>query len=142
MGFNVYKNVNSIFHPDDEEEIQKAEYQEKVSKMYGNKFNPYLKSDGSLLNEYIDYQNVLDNPNVNEKAKKYITQATGLTPTQTYNEQVTEEDVSESEADSTEGYTGTNWAVNSSEGVFKNNQLMNIIKKVCSELALLHTLLP
>lgn len=44
--------------------------------------NPFLNANGELVNKYINYQKVLDNPGVASVAKKYITQATGLTPTQ------------------------------------------------------------
>ncbi len=46
-----------------------------------NPLNIYLKQDGSLVNPYINYQKVLDNPNVSRTAKGYITEATGLTET-------------------------------------------------------------
>jgi hypothetical protein len=41
--------------------------------------NPFLKKDGSLANKYIDYQAVIDNPNINNKVRQFITEATGLT---------------------------------------------------------------
>lgn len=43
-------------------------------------YNPFVKKDGSLVNPYINYQKVLDNPNVSSKAKDYISKATGLSP--------------------------------------------------------------
>ena len=42
--------------------------------------NPFLDKNGQLVNPYINYQKVLDNPNVTSKAKQFISQATGLTP--------------------------------------------------------------
>ena len=42
--------------------------------------NPFLNRNGGLVNPYIDYQKVLDNPNVTSKAKQFISQATGLMP--------------------------------------------------------------
>ncbi len=42
--------------------------------------NPFLNSKGELVNKYINYQSVLDNPNVSQKAKNFISQATGLSP--------------------------------------------------------------
>jgi len=42
-------------------------------------FNPFLNRSGELVNKYINYQNVLDNPHVTQKAKDFISQATGLT---------------------------------------------------------------
>ena len=45
--------------------------------------NPFLNKDGNLINPYIDYQKVLDNSSVSAKAKDFIQQATGLSPTVT-----------------------------------------------------------
>ena len=54
----------------------------KVSKMYGAEqpYNPFLDKDGNVFNKYIDYQGILDNPNVASKAKQFISDATGLAP--------------------------------------------------------------
>ena len=46
-------------------------------------FNPFLKNNGELVNPNLDYQRMLDNPNVSELVKSYIALATGLTPTTT-----------------------------------------------------------
>lgn len=66
---------------------QTEDIKNKIKNMYGTKeekeYNPFLKSDGTLLNPYINYQQVLDNPNVNNTAKRYIANATGLTPSTT-----------------------------------------------------------
>lgn len=58
-------------------------YYKNVGKnMLGNyERNPFLKTNGELVNPYINYQGVLDDPNVAQKAKEYITKATGLIPT-------------------------------------------------------------
>lgn len=45
--------------------------------------NPFLNKDGNLVNPYIDYQKILDNGSVSAKAKDFIQQATGLSPTVT-----------------------------------------------------------
>ena len=63
-----------------------AELKNKTSKIYGNGqaskgYNPFLRKDGQLVNPYIDYQRILDNSGVTQKAKDFIQQATGLTPT-------------------------------------------------------------
>lgn len=43
------------------------------------RLNPFLnKKDGSLINENVNYQKVLDESNVNEMTKKFIEDATGL----------------------------------------------------------------
>lgn len=44
-------------------------------------YNPFLDRNGNLINPYVNYQNVLDNDNVSAKAKDFIQQATGLSPT-------------------------------------------------------------
>lgn len=63
-------------------------FRNKVSKVFnsGNEnasgiVNPFLNRDGSLVNPYMDYQKILDSGSVSDKAKSFIQQATGLTPT-------------------------------------------------------------
>ena len=63
-----------------------AQLQQKTNNAFGtttktNSFNPYLDKNGKLLNPYINYQKILDNPDISNNAKKYVTEATGLTPT-------------------------------------------------------------
>ena len=65
-------------------------FRNKVSKVLnsGNEnasgiVNPFLNKDGNLVNPYINYQKVLDSGNVSSKAKDFIQQATGLSPTVT-----------------------------------------------------------
>jgi surface antigen len=83
--------VGNIFYTDEKEqaaEQQKAsDLQQKVNNAYGtaenptnNSLNPFLKNNGELFNPNLNYQQLLDNPNISQKAKNYITQATGLTP--------------------------------------------------------------
>lgn len=43
-------------------------------------YNPFLSKDGTLFNKYLDYQGILDNPKISGRAKQYIMDATGLTP--------------------------------------------------------------
>jgi cell wall-associated NlpC family hydrolase len=60
--------------------------QNKVSQLYGSgtqNENPFLDKNGNLFNEYLNYQNILDNPAIAAKAKQFISAATGLTPSQT-----------------------------------------------------------
>lgn len=42
--------------------------------------NPFLNRDGSLVNPYMNYQKILDSGKVSGRAKGFIQQATGLTP--------------------------------------------------------------
>lgn len=64
-----------------------ASLQDKIAKTYGTsakplkEYNPFLKKSGELVNPYINYQSVLDNPSVTQKAKYFIEKATGLQPT-------------------------------------------------------------
>ena len=58
--------------------------QSKVSKMYSESakdYNPFLDKNGNIFNKYIDYQSLLDNPNVASKTKQFIMEATKLQPT-------------------------------------------------------------
>jgi len=43
-------------------------------------FNPFLNRSGQLVNKFLNYQAVLDNPAVSQRAKAFIQQATGLSP--------------------------------------------------------------
>lgn len=57
--------------------------QNKVSKLYGAEdtaYNPFLDKDGNVFNKYLNYQGILDNPNIASKTKQFISNATGLTP--------------------------------------------------------------
>ena len=63
-------------------------FRNKVSKVLnsGNEktsgiLNPFLDKSGNLVNPYINYQKLLDNEKVSAKAKNFISQATGLSPT-------------------------------------------------------------
>jgi cell wall-associated NlpC family hydrolase len=88
--------VGNIFHTNEKakaEEVQKtANLQQTANNVFGtsaNTLNPFLKKNGELLNPLLNYQKFLDNPNISQKAKQYITQATGLTPTVTEQKTVT-----------------------------------------------------
>lgn len=53
--------------------------QNKFNKMYDIKErNPFLKEDGTLLNPFLDYQKLLNKQGISDKAKQYISEATGL----------------------------------------------------------------
>lgn len=86
--------VGNIFHTDEKEkEAQQkktTELQKKANNVFGTTenstssfLNPFLNKNGELLNPLLNYQKMLDNPNISQKAKNYITQATGLSPTVT-----------------------------------------------------------
>ena len=63
-------------------------FKNKVSKVLnsantnsGVMVNPFIKKNGSLVNPYLNYQRLLDSPNISAKAKSFIQSATGLIPT-------------------------------------------------------------
>ena len=63
---SVNDTANTLLNPQQQEN--------KVS------YNPFLNRDGTLFNKMIDYKRVLNNPNISNNAKKYISEATGLQP--------------------------------------------------------------
>ena len=92
MSLNLKDIVGNIFYTDKkekaEEEQKSAATKQTVNNVFGtteqsetNSFNPFLKKNGELFNPLLNYQKILDNPNISQMAKKYISQATGLTPT-------------------------------------------------------------
>lgn len=92
LGRSKY-SLDNIFHIDEkekqEEQQKNASLQQTVNNVYGKtsdaaskSYNPFLNKNGELFNPYLNYQKILDNSNVSQTAKNYITQATGLTPTQ------------------------------------------------------------
>ena len=64
--------VHSLLYPEDEE----RQRINAKTKAYLN--NPFIKSDGSLANKYLNYQQILDNPGTSPVIAQKITQATGL----------------------------------------------------------------
>ena len=94
MSLKLKDIVGNIFHTEEkakaDEATKSASLQQKASNVFGtanhstiNTFNPFLKKNGELFNPLLNYQQILDNPNISQKAKQYITQATGLSPTVT-----------------------------------------------------------
>ena len=93
MSYNFKEIISNVFHVDEKEkakeEANTATLQQKVGNVFGTTqstssaaaYNPFLKKDGSLFNPLLNYQKILDNPNVSSKAKEYIQQATGFSPT-------------------------------------------------------------
>ena len=90
MSLKLKEIVGNIFYTDKKEkeaEAQKtAKLQQTTNNVFGttqkdsaDTFNPFLDKNGELFNPLLDYQKILDNPNISQKAKNYITQATGLT---------------------------------------------------------------
>ena len=84
MANNLSGVVNRLFKLGDDSRHSTI-VKEKLANITGeNKqqpYNPFLDKSGQLVNKHINYQKVLDDANVSQKAKQYITQATGLTST-------------------------------------------------------------
>lgn len=85
----IKETISNIFNPEQKEtekEKQKnAILQQKVNTTFGTierpkakSVNPFVKENGELFNPFLNYQQLLDNPNISNVAKKYITDATGL----------------------------------------------------------------
>lgn len=84
--------VGNIFHTDEKEKAEKQKnttaLQNKTSKVFGtteksnlNTYNPFIKQSGELVYPSLNYQRLIDNPQISQRTKDYITSATGLTPT-------------------------------------------------------------
>lgn len=94
MSLKLKDIVGNIFHNDEKEKAEEAKRAEalrnRLNQLSGpirentvKEFNPFLTKDGNLFNPMLNYQQLLNNPNVSQKAKQYIAQATGLSPTVT-----------------------------------------------------------
>ena len=98
MSLRLNDLVSNIFYADRQnKEAQKqktASLQRTANNVFGtnqrvgvNTLNPLVRRNGELLNPRLNYQLLLNSPKVSQKFKNYITQATGLTPTVTFNNQ-------------------------------------------------------
>lgn len=94
MSLNLKDIVGNIFYTDQKEKEAQAQKSAALQQTTDNVFgraaqptasppNPFLKKNGELFNPNLNYQQLLNNPNISQIAKKYISQATGLTPTVT-----------------------------------------------------------
>ena len=94
MSLKLKDLVGNIFHREEqdraEEQKKTAALQQTTNNVFGttqntspNILNPFLKKNGELFNPLLNYQRILDNPNTSQQAKKFIQQATGLSPTVT-----------------------------------------------------------
>ena len=91
--YSYANSIKNIFYTDkkekEENEKKTSALQNKMNNIYGSDdksepkaFNPFVNKNGELFNPLLNYQKILDNPSVSQKAKAYITQATGLTQSQ------------------------------------------------------------
>ena len=90
MAFNLKDIISNIFSfgKDDKEqpasESDIGNFKTLLQQVTGQStkpqtVNPFInKQTGGLVNPYIDYRQALENPNLNERTKKYIAQATGI----------------------------------------------------------------
>lgn len=94
MSLKLKDIVGNLFHTDKKEKEAQAKksaaLQQTTNNVFGtnpkgsaNTLNPFLNKNGELFNPLLNYQKILDNPNISQRAKQYITQATGLSPTVT-----------------------------------------------------------
>lgn len=94
MSLNLKDIIGNIFYTDrkarSEQQQKSADLQQKTNTVFGQAEkpadklpNPFLNKNGELFNPNLNYQKILDNPSISERAKRYITQATGLSPTVT-----------------------------------------------------------
>lgn len=88
--------INNLFNADEEEKAKKKQIREDLQKKFNtavafgttesnsnNSLNPFLKSNGELVNPNLNYQQLLNSSRISQRAKDYITKATGLTQTAT-----------------------------------------------------------
>lgn len=80
MSLNFSSRFKNILGIASDEKNKAAEIFSKSSNTPQG-YNPFLENGGSVFNKYIDYQRVLDRPDVSSKVKQLITDATGLYPT-------------------------------------------------------------
>ena len=85
--------ISNLFNSEDEkvaQENKNLELRQKALNAMGavasskvaKSVNPFLKSNGELVNPNLNYQQLLNGSKVSQRVKDYITQATGLTPAQ------------------------------------------------------------
>lgn len=99
---------------------EKQEASNRLKQKLGSySYNPYLKSDGSLINPYLNYQKILDGDKASSVAKNWITEATGLT-------QKSNNPVNTISANSGNTYSGV-WG--NSKGSAKGQALVDTAKK-------------
>lgn len=78
---NNKTNPISVTDGADAETIKNKLYNSALKKV-----NPFLDSNGNLVNKYINYQQLLDSDKTNNKVKDFISQATGLVQTKKQND--------------------------------------------------------
>lgn len=123
---NISSNVSKILNLNkDWEEKTPTQFQKKVEELYtpqSTGYNPYIKRNGELVNKYINYQKVLDDPNVTSKAKQWITEATGLTPSLASYQNYANMEPSEV----TESYSSSDYGAGDDLSAYNSSDLVNM----------------
>ena len=96
---NKIKKMYGLDNTEDNKTQQKANKLlgiegESENRASSKTFNPFLKRDGSLVNPYYDYQKALDSDRTASITKKYIQEATGLTPSNSGNTELSSMSIS------------------------------------------------
>lgn len=88
----IRNKVNSLFNFDSQQ--QSNQLKNKIDTLYGkqntttapniNSFNPFIsKRDGQVINKMADYKPIVNSSATSDKVREWITQATGIQPTNT-----------------------------------------------------------
>ena len=88
----IKNKVNSLFNFDSQQ--QSNQLKNKIDTLYGkqntttapniNSFNPFIsKRDGQVINKMADYKPIVNSSATSDKVREWITQATGIQPTNT-----------------------------------------------------------
>ena len=86
----IRNKVNSLFNFDSQQ--QSNQLKNKIDTLYGkqntttapniNSFNPFIsKRDGQVINKMADYKPIVNSSATSDKVREWITQATGIQPT-------------------------------------------------------------
>lgn len=110
------EKLDDMAQTDTAQQRRKTEAANRIRQKLGNyTYNPFLKKDGSLVNPYLPYQQMLDNTLSTSVARDWITAATGLTATESSNTEtetaeVTEDTETEIDGGNVSGLTATQLA--------------------------------
>lgn len=139
MSLKLQDIVGNIFYTQEKEkkaeEKKSADLQQKVGNVLGvsakstnNSYNPFLNKNGEIINPYLNYQKLLNNPNISQKAKNYISQATGLSPTVT-DTNTTSQPTRTRSTTTPQNSTFTNQGVETLVNNTSNNSIVNAANK-------------
>lgn len=126
---NLTEKINYTLNASASPNPMRSKINNALSVEERTEYNPFLDSNGNLRYKIPQtvYQGMLDN-GTNAKVKEFVSQATGLSPTS----KVQPNNSFASTQTASESYSG-NVSVSSSDGVFKNTELLGIINRVSKE---------